>query len=158
MHRTIAMRWRISAVEFRSVDLFDLRMKRSWLELNWTGLSPSRIFRSTVLRTELLTKELNTFAWIGMLLHFLILRLDSSAILTRGNKFVYFLLSLWVWDFWVCQFSLEIKMCPSLVEIEALSMFTVGFRRPDLKSATGSLKNTDCSSVGYRRVEFSFEL
>ncbi|CAB4487255.1 unnamed protein product [Rhizophagus irregularis] len=110
MHRTIAMRWRISAVEFRSVDLFDL----------------------------------------------LILRLDSSAILTRGNKFVYFLLSLWVWDFWVCQFSLEIKMCPSLVEIEALSMFTVGFRRPDLKSATGSLKNTDCSSgiccMGIRRV------
>ncbi|PKY34004.1 hypothetical protein RhiirB3_532673 [Rhizophagus irregularis] len=46
-------------------------------------------------------------------------------------------------------------MCPSLVEIEALSMFTLRTRGI---SATGSLKNTDCSSVGYRRVEFSFEL
>ncbi|CAB4402944.1 unnamed protein product [Rhizophagus irregularis] len=50
--------------------------------------------------------------------------------------------------FWVCQFSLEMEMCPSLVEIEALSIFTLRTRGI---SAAGSLKNVD-----FGRLEDSF--
>uniref|UniRef100_U9UNZ8 Transmembrane protein n=1 Tax=Rhizophagus irregularis (strain DAOM 181602 / DAOM 197198 / MUCL 43194) TaxID=747089 RepID=U9UNZ8_RHIID len=109
------MRWRISAVEFRSVDLFDLRMKRSWLELNWTG------------------------------------RLDSSAILTRGNKFLTVRLLSFI-SLGMGFLGLPILFGNRNVSVSCGNRGLVYVHRGIsvdriLKVlATGSLKNTDCSS------------
>ncbi|PKC69298.1 hypothetical protein RhiirA1_456196 [Rhizophagus irregularis] len=110
------MRWRISAVEFRSVDLFDLRMKRSWLELNWTG------------------------------------RLDSSAILTRGNKFLTVRLLSFI-SLGMGFLGLPILFGNKNVSVSCGNRGLVYVHRGI--SATGSLKNTDCSS-GSQLFKFIF--